>query len=80
MTAEALIRDAADLVDLIGPAGTLPTGEDGAVCDGEIEFMHRFAQGTAIYGGSIEIFHNLLAERELGLPRLPLRRHRARPA
>lgn len=80
MTAEALIRDAADLLDLVGPAGTLPTGEDGAVCDGEIEFMHRFAQGTAIYGGSIEIFHNLLAERELGLPRLPLRRHRARPA
>jgi 3-oxocholest-4-en-26-oyl-CoA dehydrogenase alpha subunit len=69
LTAEALIRDSADLMDLVGPAGLLPAGEDGAVCDGEIEFLHRFAQGTAIYGGSLEIFHNMLAERVLGLPR-----------
>jgi alkylation response protein AidB-like acyl-CoA dehydrogenase len=73
MTAEALIRGAADLVDLFGPAGILSAGADGAVCDGEIEFLHRFVQGTAIYGGSIEIFHNLLAERALGLPRTRLR-------
>ncbi|GGL14898.1 acyl-CoA dehydrogenase [Nocardia jinanensis] len=72
-TAQALIRSAADLVDLFGPAGILPAGADGAVCDGEIELLHRFAQGTAIYGGSIEIFHNLLAERSLGLPRARLR-------
>jgi len=68
-TTTALIRNSADLVELFGPAGTLQAGEDGAVCDGEIEFLHRFAQGTAIYGGSVEIFHNMLAERVLGLPR-----------
>jgi len=68
-TATALIRNSADLVELFGPAGTLQAGEDGAVCDGEVEFLHRFAQGTAIYGGSVEIFHNMLAERVLGLPR-----------
>ncbi|WP_198654430.1 acyl-CoA dehydrogenase family protein [Nocardia aurea] len=73
VTAESLIRGAADLVDLVGPAGTLSADADGAVCDGEIEFLHRFAQGTAIYGGSIEVFHNLLAERMLGLPRARMR-------
>ncbi|OBY29478.1 acyl-CoA dehydrogenase family protein [Mycolicibacter kumamotonensis] len=68
-TATSLIRGGADLIDLFGPAGTVLAEEDGAVCDGEIEFLHRFAQGTAIYGGSVEIFHNMLAERVLGLPR-----------
>lgn len=68
-TATSLIRGSADLIDLFGPAGTVLAGADGAVRDGEIEFLHRFAQGTAIYGGSVEIFHNMLAERVLGLPR-----------
>lgn len=68
-TATALIRGGANLIDLFGPAGTVLAGEDGAVCDGAVEFLHRFAQGTAIYGGSVEIFHNMLAERILGLPR-----------
>jgi alkylation response protein AidB-like acyl-CoA dehydrogenase len=77
-TAEALIRNAADLMDLFGPAGILPAGEDGAVCDGDVEFLHRFAQGTAIYGGSVEIFHNMLAERVLGLPRARMLPSRAR--
>lgn len=69
LTAEALIRSSADLMDMFGPVGILPAGEDGAVGDGEVELLHRFAQGTAIYGGSIEVFHNMLAERVLGLPR-----------
>jgi 3-oxocholest-4-en-26-oyl-CoA dehydrogenase alpha subunit len=72
VTAESLIRDAADLMDLIGPAAVLPPGEDGAVDGGEIERLHRFVQGTAIYGGSTEIFRNMLAERALGLPRARL--------
>ena len=71
-TATALIRNSADLIDLFGPVGILPAGEDGAVCDGDVEFLHRFVQGTAIYGGSVEIFHNMLAERVLELPRARL--------
>jgi alkylation response protein AidB-like acyl-CoA dehydrogenase len=71
-TATALIRNSADLIDLFGPVGILPAGEDGAVCDGDVEFLHRFTQGTAIYGGSVEIFHNMLAERVLELPRARL--------
>jgi alkylation response protein AidB-like acyl-CoA dehydrogenase len=71
-TATALIRNSADLIDLFGPVGILPASEDGAVCDGDVEFLHRFTQGTAIYGGSVEIFHNMLAERVLELPRARL--------
>jgi alkylation response protein AidB-like acyl-CoA dehydrogenase len=71
-TAEALIRDAADLMDLVGPCALLPRGTDGAVVDGEIEHLHRFVQATAIYGGSTEVFRNMLAERMLRLPRARL--------
>lgn len=65
----ALIRDAADLLDMVGPAGVLPRGEPGAVVGGAFEWIHRFAQGTSIYGGSTDIQRNLIAEQILGLPR-----------
>lgn len=69
MSSEAAIRVGADMIDLIGPRGLLPRGEEGAVEDGWIEYAHRFAQGTAIYGGTTDVFRNIIAERMLGLPR-----------
>ena len=60
---------AADLLDMVGPAGVLPRGEKGAVMDGTFEWIHRFAQGTSIYGGTTDIQRNLIAEQILGLPR-----------
>ena len=33
------------------------------------EYSHRFAQGTAIYGGTTDVHRNIIAERMLGLPR-----------
>jgi hypothetical protein len=42
---------------------------EGAVGDGWLEYAHRFAQGTATYGGTTEVFRNIVAERFLGLPR-----------
>ena len=30
---------------------------------------HRFAQGTATYGGTVEVFHGIIAQHVLGLPR-----------
>jgi alkylation response protein AidB-like acyl-CoA dehydrogenase len=65
----ALIAGAADLIDLIGPEALLGHGADGAIDDGEIDYAHRFAQGTATYGGTTEVFKNMIAERLLGLPR-----------
>jgi alkylation response protein AidB-like acyl-CoA dehydrogenase len=66
--AEVAILGAEELLDLVGPAGTLPFGADGAIEDGVIESAHRFAQGTATYGGTVEVFRNLIAEHILGLP------------
>ncbi|MSO79353.1 MAG: acyl-CoA dehydrogenase [Acidimicrobiia bacterium] len=68
-TSAALIRDAADLLDMVGPTGVLPRGEEGAPVGGTLEWIHRFAQGTSIYGGTTDIQRNLIAEQLLGLPR-----------
>jgi alkylation response protein AidB-like acyl-CoA dehydrogenase len=69
VSAEAIVRNTADLVDLIGADALVSHGEATSVADGWIEYAHRFAQGTAIYGGTTEVFRNLIAERFLGLPR-----------
>jgi hypothetical protein len=57
------------LIDLVGPAATLPYGADGAIGDGIIEFGHRQAQHTATPGGTVEVFRTIIAQHELGLPR-----------
>jgi alkylation response protein AidB-like acyl-CoA dehydrogenase len=69
IASDAFVRDVADLVELVGPAALIPEGDDGAVEDGVIEWAHRFAQGTSIYGGTTDIQRNLIAEHVLGLPR-----------
>jgi alkylation response protein AidB-like acyl-CoA dehydrogenase len=69
VSADRLVRHAADLVMLPGLEGLLTHGSEGAVADGDLEYFHRFAQGTAIYGGTTEVFRNIVAERFLGLPR-----------
>lgn len=79
LASELLIRDAADMVDLVGPQALIARGQDGALEDGVIEWAHRFAQGTAIYAGTTDIHRNIVAERILGLPRhARLRPHQAR--
>jgi 3-oxocholest-4-en-26-oyl-CoA dehydrogenase alpha subunit len=66
---EALVRGAAELMDLMG-AGSLPAeGSPGAEATGVVEYAHRFAQGTATYGGTVEVFRTIIAQHELGLPR-----------
>jgi alkylation response protein AidB-like acyl-CoA dehydrogenase len=67
--AETIIRGAAELMDLVGPEALLPHGADGCVAGGVIDYAHRFAQGTAIYGGTNEVFRNIVAQHVLGLPR-----------
>jgi alkylation response protein AidB-like acyl-CoA dehydrogenase len=69
LSSEAAITVGADLIDLVGPRGLLPRGEPGAVEQGWIEYAHRFGQGTATYGGTTDVFRNIIAERILGLPR-----------
>ncbi|OHV28739.1 MULTISPECIES: acyl-CoA dehydrogenase family protein [Pseudofrankia] len=66
---EVLIAAASDLLDMIGPLGVLRHDSPEAPGAGAIDFAHRFAQGTSTYGGTVEIFRNILAQHELGLPR-----------
>jgi alkylation response protein AidB-like acyl-CoA dehydrogenase len=66
---EALVRAASDMLELMGPAGLVPLGGEGAVGGGVPEAVFRFAPGTRIYGGTTDIFRNLIAEQRLGLPR-----------
>jgi alkylation response protein AidB-like acyl-CoA dehydrogenase len=66
---DALVRGAAALMDLLGPDAVIREGTDGAAGGGRVEFAHRFAQGTATYGGTVEVFRNIIAQHVLGLPR-----------
>lgn len=56
-----------DLMDILGTASTLPFGTDGAADDGASEYVYRFAPLVGIYGGTLEVFRNMIAQYVLGL-------------
>jgi alkylation response protein AidB-like acyl-CoA dehydrogenase len=56
-----------DLMDILGTASTLPDGTDGAADDGAAEYVYRFAPLVGIYGGTLEVFRNMIAQYVLGL-------------
>ncbi|MCV7317025.1 acyl-CoA dehydrogenase family protein [Mycolicibacillus parakoreensis] len=56
-----------DLMDLLGSASALPIGTDGAIDDGASEYIYRFAPLVGIYGGTLEVFRNMIAQYVLGL-------------
>jgi alkylation response protein AidB-like acyl-CoA dehydrogenase len=56
-----------DLMDILGSASSLPIGTDGAADDGAAEYIHRFAPLVGIYGGTLEVFRNMIAQYVLGL-------------
>ncbi len=56
-----------DLMDILGAASTLPFGTDGAADDGSAEYAYRFAPLVGIYGGTLEVFRNMIAQHVLGL-------------
>ncbi len=62
------MRDIApDLMDILGAASALPMGTDGAADDGAAEYVYRFAPLVGIYGGTLEVFRNMIAQYVLGL-------------
>jgi alkylation response protein AidB-like acyl-CoA dehydrogenase len=64
------MRDVApDLMDILGTASSLPVDENGAVGDGGAEYVFRLAGPTGIYGGTLEVFRNMIAQHALGLGR-----------
>ena len=68
MAAEALAANADRLADMAAPEGILEFGVDGSIAAGIIASERQHAPGSAIYGGTTEIYRNNLARR-LGLPR-----------
>ena len=56
-----------DLMDILGTASALPIGADGAADDGASEYVYRFAPLVGIYGGTLEVFRNMIAQYVLGL-------------
>jgi alkylation response protein AidB-like acyl-CoA dehydrogenase len=56
-----------DLMDLLGAASALPFGTDGAADDGSAEYVYRFAPLVGIYGGTLEVFRNMIGQYALGL-------------
>jgi alkylation response protein AidB-like acyl-CoA dehydrogenase len=66
---EAFTQGCSRFMDLLGPYGLLPRGAPGAPVGGAIEYAHRFATPTTVYGGASEVQRSIIAERALGLPR-----------
>jgi alkylation response protein AidB-like acyl-CoA dehydrogenase len=56
-----------DLMDILGTASALPFGTDGAADDGSAEYVYRFAPLVGIYGGTLEVFRNMIGQYTLGL-------------
>lgn len=56
-----------ELMDILGAASALPWGTEGAVDDGRAEYVYRFAPLVGIYGGTLEVFRNMIGEHVLGL-------------
>ena len=64
------IRDVTpDLMDILGTASSLPAEADGSPVDGAVEYLFRLALPAGIYGGTLEVFRNMIAEHALGLGR-----------
>jgi alkylation response protein AidB-like acyl-CoA dehydrogenase len=69
--AQTMREIAPDLMDMLGSAAALGNGVDGAADNGGAEYLYRFAPLCGIYGGTLEVFRNMIAEYSLGLGRPP---------
>jgi 3-oxocholest-4-en-26-oyl-CoA dehydrogenase alpha subunit len=64
------MRDVApELMDVLGPASALTADGRGSVAGGGAEYLYRWAPLIGIYGGSIDVFRNMIVQRVLGLGR-----------
>ncbi|OBG37872.1 MULTISPECIES: acyl-CoA dehydrogenase family protein [Mycolicibacter] len=65
--AQAMRDVSPDLMDLLGSASALPIDTDGAIDGGASDYVFRFAPLVGIYGGTLEVFRNMIAQYVLGL-------------
>ena len=65
-----MMRDISpDVMDVLGSASALPTDTEGSADDGAAEHLFRHALPTGIYGGTMEVFRNMIAQQALKLGR-----------
>ncbi|HLG67732.1 MAG TPA: acyl-CoA dehydrogenase family protein [Acidimicrobiales bacterium] len=62
-------RHAWDMLDILGPEAVLKRESGDAPLDAAVEEAFRYGVVSTIYGGSSEIMREIVAERQLGLPR-----------
>ncbi|MFE6862214.1 acyl-CoA dehydrogenase family protein [Nocardia sp. NPDC057668] len=67
--AQAMRDVSPELMDLLGAAAALPVDAEGAIDAGGAEYLYRWAPLCGIYGGTLEVFRNLIAQHVLGLGR-----------
>jgi alkylation response protein AidB-like acyl-CoA dehydrogenase len=58
-----------DLMDILGTASALPTDSQDAASDGAAEHLYRLSLPLGIYGGTLEVFRNMIAQHTLKLGR-----------
>ncbi len=58
-----------ELMDILGTASALPTDTHGSAGDGAAEHLYRLGLPLGIYGGTLEVFRNMIAQHALGLGR-----------
>ena len=58
-----------DLMDMLGTASALPTDSQDAASDGATEHLYRLSLPLGIYGGTLEVFRNMIAQHALKLGR-----------
>jgi alkylation response protein AidB-like acyl-CoA dehydrogenase len=58
-----------DLMDILGAASALPAGTGASADDGAAEYIFRLAGPTGVYGGTLEVFRNMIAQHAMGLGR-----------
>jgi alkylation response protein AidB-like acyl-CoA dehydrogenase len=68
-SSEALVRQAEDFAEMLGPDGLRSYFEPTAPQGGAIEHALRFSLGTTTYAGTSEVQRTIIAQRGLGLPR-----------
>ena len=66
---ETYVSWSAEVLNMVGPDGTIPWTELDAPLHGIFEYHYRSAVATTIYGGTSEVLRSLIAEQRLGLPR-----------
>ncbi|TCJ97596.1 acyl-CoA dehydrogenase family protein [Nocardia alba] len=67
--AQAMRDISPELMDILGPAAALPIDTEGAADNGGMEYIYRWAPLCGIYGGTLEVFRNMIAQHILGLGR-----------